>query len=99
MRKYAAVTALVIVLITGLALTVSASAGTGVGVSCSALQCKCNKLCNIELWNTAKLWDRTSFIQSKPLRDACRAKCVAAKEAAQHYYSRVNVFRLTDASD
>jgi hypothetical protein len=50
----------------------------------STLTCTCRKLCEIELWNTAKLWDRTSFIHSKPLRDTCVAKCVATKTAAQH---------------
>jgi hypothetical protein len=48
------------------------------------LACACASQCAVELWNTAKLWDRNSFIQNKPLRDACVEKCVAAKTAAQH---------------
>jgi hypothetical protein len=80
MRKYATATALVIALITMVTLTVSASAQRW----CGSLSCHCRVECNIELWNTAKLWDRTSFIHSNPLRDACTAKCVAAKEAARH---------------
>jgi hypothetical protein len=50
----------------------------------SSLSCTCRFQCAVELWNTAKLWDRNSFIQNKPLRDACVEKCVAAKTAAQH---------------
>jgi hypothetical protein len=48
------------------------------------LACACASQCAVEQWNTAKLWDRNSFIQNKPLRDACRTKCAAAKKAAQH---------------
>jgi hypothetical protein len=54
------------------------------GNLCGSLACKCAAKCTGELWNTAKLWDRSSFIQSKPLREACIDKCVAAKNAAQH---------------
>jgi hypothetical protein len=79
MRKYAAPTAMAIALITMLALTVSASAQRGY----NDIWSHCRIKCNTELWNTAKLWDHTSFIRSKPLLDACTAKCVAAKEAAQ----------------
>jgi hypothetical protein len=81
MHKHAAGTALAIALITMLdAETASAGGGCCNGV----LKGACAFKCNIELWNTAKLWDHTSWIHSKPLRDACTAKCVAAKEAAQH---------------
>jgi hypothetical protein len=48
------------------------------------LACACASQCAVEQWNTAKLWDRSSFIQNKPLRDACRTKCMAEKKAAQH---------------
>jgi hypothetical protein len=48
------------------------------------LACACASQCAVELWSTAKLWDHTSAVQSKPLRDACEAKCVAAKLATQH---------------
>lgn len=44
----------------------------------------CNSKCETELWSTAKLRDHTSFIHSKPLREACVATCVTAKKAAQH---------------
>jgi hypothetical protein len=80
MHKYAALTALVIALnITMLTPAVSIN-----GNLCGSVTCKCEVKCEAELWNTAKLWDRTSFIRSKPLRDACRTKCVAAKLATQH---------------
>jgi hypothetical protein len=82
MHKYAAVTALAIALITMLdAETASAASTRWCGIKTGSLSCTCDFRCAAELWNTAKLWDRTSFIQNKPLRDACRAKCVAAKEA------------------
>jgi hypothetical protein len=81
MHKYATATALAIALITMLdAETASGHDGCCNGV----LKGACAFKCRIELWNTAKLWDHTSFIRSKPLRDACTAKCVAAKIATQH---------------
>jgi hypothetical protein len=54
------------------------------GWRCNSISCHCSWKCAVELWSTAKLWDHTSFIHSKPLRDACMATCVRAKEAAQH---------------
>jgi hypothetical protein len=88
MRKYAAVTALAIAIITMLdAETVSASSPVwcvSAKFGAGSLPCTCSFRCAVELWNTANLWDRSSFIRSKPLRDACIEKCVAAKEAAHH---------------
>jgi hypothetical protein len=87
MQKHAAATALVIAVnITMLTPAVSAGAGNpwSGGAYGATLGNTCRSQCAVELWNTAKLWDRASFIQNKPLRDACIAKCVAAKTAAQH---------------
>jgi hypothetical protein len=81
MHKYAAATALAVTLITMLD---AETANAGAGCCNGGLKRACEFRCEIELWSTAKLWDRTSFLHSKPLRDACAAKCVAAKEAAQH---------------
>jgi hypothetical protein len=81
MHKYAAATALVIALnITVLTPAVSASTHYCQGT----VDCACAVQCDTKLWNTAKLWDHTSAVESKPLRDACVAKCVKATEAAQH---------------
>jgi hypothetical protein len=74
MHKYAAATVLAIALnITMLgAETGSAADGCRNGV----LKGACAFKCETELWYTARLWDHTSFIHSKPLRDACVEKCV-----------------------
>jgi hypothetical protein len=82
MHKYAAVTALAIAL--NITMLDAETASAGAGCCGGVLKDACAFKCNIELWNTAKLWDRNSFIQNKPLRDACMATCVRAKEAAQH---------------
>jgi hypothetical protein len=82
MNKYAAATALVIAL--SVTMLDAETASAGAGCCGGVLKGACAFRCNIELWNTAKLWDYTSFIHSKPLRDACTAKCVAAKLVAQH---------------
>jgi hypothetical protein len=84
MSKYAALTALAIALnITMLdAETVSASAICGPYTG--SLSCTCRFRCGVELWNTAKLWDHASAVQSKPLLQACVRNCMAAKEAPRH---------------
>jgi hypothetical protein len=82
MRKYAAVTALAIAL--NITMLDAETASAGGGCYGGDLKVACAFKCNIELWNTAKLWDRNSFIQNKPLRDACRATCMAGKTATQH---------------
>jgi hypothetical protein len=87
MHQYAAVTALAIALNMAM-LTAAVSAGAGNpwsgGAYGATLGNTCRSQCAVELWNTAKLWDRKSFIQNKPLLQACIDKCVAAKTAAQH---------------
>jgi hypothetical protein len=82
MHKYAAVTSLAITL-TITMLTPAVSASTHY-CRPGSLACHCAMKCDTELWNAAKLWDRNSFIQNKPLRDACRATCMAGKTATQH---------------
>jgi hypothetical protein len=46
----------------------------------------CTRNCQTELWYTEKLWDNTRIrnCAPQPLLEACIAKCVAAKKAAQH---------------
>jgi hypothetical protein len=82
MQKYAALTALAITL--NITMLDAETASAGGGCCNGGLKEACAFKCSIELWSTAKLWDRNSFIQNKPLRDACTAKCVAAKLATQH---------------
>jgi hypothetical protein len=97
MNKYAAVTALVIAIITGLALAVSASltpahANVGLLFKCCAgiypgpHYYDCNSNCLTEVWNTIKLWDgaRNPPGRCPPLLQACITTCVKAKEATQH---------------
>jgi hypothetical protein len=85
MDKYAALTALAIALITMLALAVSAS---GEPRQCILLRggSFCNSKCQTELWYTENLWDFTRIrnCAPHPLLDACLAKCMAEKKAAQH---------------
>jgi hypothetical protein len=86
MRKYAAATTLVIALnITMLTPAVSAS---GEPQQCILLRggSFCNWKCQTELWYTENLWDFTRIRKcaSHPLLDACLAKCMAEKKAAQH---------------
>jgi hypothetical protein len=83
MRKYAAATALAIALNITM-LDAERASAAGAGCCGGVLKGACAFRCSIGLWNAAKLWDHTSFIHSKPLRDACTTKCVAAKLAAQH---------------
>jgi hypothetical protein len=82
MHKYAAATTLVIAL--NITMLTPAVSGNRWCRGHENSSCACAVQCNTELWNTAKLWDRTSFVHSKPLRDACVAKCVAVKLATQH---------------
>jgi hypothetical protein len=85
MRKYAAATA------TGIALTITMLT-FAVSASGEPRQCilvrggSCSQKCQAELWYTENLWDFTRIrnCAPHPLLDACVAKCVAAKNAAQH---------------
>jgi hypothetical protein len=84
MHKYAALTTLAIVLITMLTPAVLAS---GEPRQCILVRGgSCSQKCQAELWYTENLWDftRVRTCAPHPLLDACFAKCMAEKKAAQH---------------